>query len=104
MARREVVEITCDRCKKVETQATNARPKGDGPEFSGTLHGDAVKFEDMCKRCRDAVASYWNRIIKKAPDESSVTVEENNEAAKVEAKEETKDQEPAKKAVGIFRR
>jgi len=103
MARREVIEITCDRCEKVETQATNARPKGDGPEFSGTLHGEKVNFEDLCKRCRDAVTSYWNRVIKKAPDESSVTVEENNAAAKVEAKEPEPVKEEKKK-VSLFSR
>lgn len=72
MARREVVEVTCDRCGRVETQASN--DKGDSEnEVSVTYHGETHSFEDLCKRCRSAVKGYFERIIKKADDQAPAT-------------------------------
>ena len=71
MARRPVVEVTCDRCGRVETQEAGASPKKDGvtSEASVTFHGETVTFEDLCKRCRDAVKGYYTRLAKIAEDQ-----------------------------------
>jgi len=69
MARREVVEITCDRCSRTETQTSTEAPKGGSPEFVGTFHGEKVSYDDLCKRCREAVSGYYSRIAKKADDQ-----------------------------------
>lgn len=69
MARRDVVEVTCDRCGRVETQTSTETTKPDKYEVSVTFHGETVSFEDLCKRCRDAVKGYFTRLAKK-PDEA----------------------------------
>lgn len=71
MARREVVEVKCDRCSKVETQGKDVKT-GDGPEFEGTMFGKKVIYEDLCLRCRDAVGGYFKRIAKEADDQQKV--------------------------------
>jgi hypothetical protein len=65
VARREVVEITCDRCGRTETQNSEELPKLDGPELDASFHGEHITFQDLCKRCRDAVDGYFNRLAKK---------------------------------------
>jgi len=68
MARRDVIEVTCDRCGRVETQGSDDR--GDtGPEVEVTYHGETYSFEDLCARCRSAVEGYFKRIAKKADDQ-----------------------------------
>jgi len=71
MARRDVVEVTCDRCGRVETQlSTDAKkPEGTTYEVEVTFQGETVKFEDLCRRCRDAVKGYFTRLTKKAEDD-----------------------------------
>lgn len=71
MARRDVVEVTCDRCGRVETQSSGDAPKIEGGkgEVSITFHGEAHSFEDLCKRCRSAVKGYFDRIAKKVDDQ-----------------------------------
>lgn len=68
MARREVIEITCDRCGRTETQSSTETPKGGSPEIDATFHGEKVRFNDLCKRCREAVTGYFTRIAKKVED------------------------------------
>ncbi len=72
MARREVVEVTCDRCGKVETQSSDVAPKGEDAkdEVLVIFHGEKASFEDLCKRCRSAVKGYYERIAKKADDQA----------------------------------
>ena len=70
MAKRDVLEVTCDRCGRVEVQASTDAPKTkDGePEFTGSLHGDSRVFQDMCRRCRLGVTGYFYRILNKEPE------------------------------------
>lgn len=76
MARREVVEVECDRCGRTETQASNDK-EVEGTEVTVTFHGETYTYEDLCKRCRSAVKGYFDRIAKKAddqvPNDSKVT-------------------------------
>lgn len=71
MARREVVEITCDRCSRTETQAPGTVPKRDGMvhEFTVNFHGQQMQYEDLCRRCRNTLSNYYDKIIKASKDE-----------------------------------
>lgn len=71
MARRDVIEITCDRCGRTETQSSTEAPKSGAPEIEGSFHGEKVCFNDLCKRCREAVKGYFSRISKKADDQAA---------------------------------
>lgn len=71
MARRDVVEVTCDRCGRVETQHSGEVARKGEMKFEVTVnfHGELCSFEDLCKRCRSAVRGYYERIAKKADDQ-----------------------------------
>jgi hypothetical protein len=71
MARREVIEVTCDRCERTETQAKDSMPKipDGGAELTLNFHGETVKYVDLCKRCRDAIKNYVGSITKKKDEE-----------------------------------
>ncbi len=62
MARREVVEILCDRCKKVEVVPKETGSDVDKQALSMTFYGQQVTYSDLCKRCRGALESYFKRI------------------------------------------
>jgi len=71
MARREVIEVICDRCKRVDTQAPGDRPKiigGGSHEFKISLLGDETAYEDLCVSCRKTLANYHSKIIKAKMD------------------------------------
>lgn len=70
MARREVLEVTCDRCERVETQTKSEakKPEGVTLELKVNFRGEAAEYEDLCRRCRDAVGSYYAKIVKKVVD------------------------------------
>ena len=69
MGRREVIEIECDRCARVQTQAKTEVFEGDGAECELTFRGKKVKYDDLCKTCRRTIANYVERILKVTPDE-----------------------------------
>jgi len=62
MARREVVEILCDRCKKVEVVPKETGSGVDKQALSMSFYGQQVTYNDLCKRCRGALESYFKRI------------------------------------------
>jgi hypothetical protein len=68
MARRQVLEVTCDRCKKTETQAVESVP-AEGAELEVTFHGQTVKYEDLCKRCRNACENYFKSMTKQVEED-----------------------------------
>lgn len=72
MARREVVEVNCDRCGRTETQTSTEIPKSTGPEVEVIFHGEKTVFGDLCKRCRDAVRGYTSRLAKKVDDSTKI--------------------------------
>jgi len=87
MARRDVVEITCDRCNRVETQLTGEVARRDDMkyELTASYHGETIQFEDLCHRCREAVKGYYNRIAKKADDQLPTPKESSDSPAPVPA-------------------
>ena len=66
MARREVLEVTCDRCNKKETQ--DKSEVIDKVEFSLSFRDEEISYDDLCIRCRGAVKGYIDRLIKKEKD------------------------------------
>lgn len=64
MARREAIEVTCDRCGKVEIQTSGDLWTGKGTLFEGSFEGNAAVYEDLCKTCRKAVRNLYARIAK----------------------------------------
>jgi NMD protein affecting ribosome stability and mRNA decay len=85
MARREVVEIVCDRCNRTETQAPGSVAKRDGMNFEFTVnfHGKQVQYEDLCRRCRSSLSNYYDKIIKAKDDEPLKAEEKPAQATSV---------------------
>jgi hypothetical protein len=74
MARREVVEVLCDRCKRVEmVPKDKAPPAGGEPVFSITLSGQSVSFTDLCTNCQKALAGYFKHCTLVKKDEAEQT-------------------------------
>jgi hypothetical protein len=73
MARRQVVEIICDRCKRTETQEDKPRPQGEQPGLVITYKGKQVQFDDFCRRCDSTVENYVNKLLKKPEDDEGVS-------------------------------
>jgi len=70
MARREVLEVTCDRCKRNDLQEKGQLVDTD--ELVATFRGQTVKYKDLCRRCREAVEGYFKRMVK-VSEEPKVT-------------------------------
>lgn len=77
MAQREVLEVTCDRCGRKQAQdkaeANNAKELILKIEIVGTKSVD-VSYDDLCRKCRDAVVNYGSKMAKvdvKTEDQTS---------------------------------
>lgn len=77
MARREVVEVLCDRCKRVEmVPKGEALPVSNEPYFSIHFGAQSASFTDLCKKCREALAGYFAHCTlakKDEPQEEAAT-------------------------------
>ena len=63
MARRQVLEIVCDRCDRTETQPlVEGTERLDQPEFEAVFGAQKLKFQDLCTRCRKALEGYFKSI------------------------------------------
>lgn len=68
MARKKVVQITCDRCKRGELLEDD--PNKEGPDFTCTLLGTTIDYPDLCSSCRSTMRNLmdqmneWKRDIK----------------------------------------
>jgi len=65
MARREVIEVSCDLCGRVEAQEAGELPsKVPEVEFSLRSKGHAkhISYSDLCRRCREAVINIAARL------------------------------------------
>ena len=67
MARREVVEVTCDRCSKTETQNKD-EAASDKPEFTLYFGLHELIYQDLCRGCRRALENYIKKITMEEPD------------------------------------
>ena len=66
MGRRSVVEVRCERCKRVEYQSP-ASPQvsfvlllSSGPEDAPPLRH--IKYEDLCDRCTQILINYTDKL------------------------------------------
>lgn len=57
MARQEVVQLRCDRCKRVDLVAPT--PKKALPDFEARLGDQRLVYEDLCYRCKQALDNIW---------------------------------------------
>lgn len=64
MARREVIEVTCDRCSKTETQEPSEAGKAYETELTVTFEGETAEYKDLCMRCRKACDGYFKSLTK----------------------------------------
>lgn len=60
MARQEVIQIRCDRCKRVELLPP--MPKKEKADFEARFGEKVVKYEDLCSSCKEAVTRIWDDI------------------------------------------
>lgn len=70
MARVRVVEVRCDRCKRVEHIPSNDAPSSDGEAKPSVFVAQlgtaaAVRFEDLCGPCTSTIDGYLALIAKK---------------------------------------
>ena len=73
MARRQVIEVVCDRSKRKDLQEKEELT--DEAEIELHIRGKVTSFKDLCGRCREACTSYANRILKvddKAEDKKPI--------------------------------
>ncbi len=73
MARRQVIELRCDRCERVETQPLNEKTKEFKFELEVSFQGQKVEYEDLCRRCRSAVENYFKSMTKQPEEEKEST-------------------------------
>ena len=62
MARREVLEVKCDRCGRRDLQEKSQLI--DEPELIVTFRKQKFEYKDLCTRCREAVEGYFRRMTK----------------------------------------
>ena len=72
MARQKVIEISCDRCTRVEHRALSDFKDRQGPAFEGTFMGAAVKYDDLCTGCEEIVGARWNEITRELSKASPI--------------------------------
>lgn len=70
MGRQAVLQVACDRCKRVEHRPLSEAPdppkKGEKPPpmFQGTYRGEHAEFEDLCSGCESIIDRHWAGIAK----------------------------------------
>lgn len=67
--RATVVQVKCDRCKRVETVAVNGNGAHNGsasatgsPAFKALFEGMELVYEDLCSSCRAALKNVWKEL------------------------------------------
>ena len=60
MSRLEVIQIRCDRCKRVELlPPAPVKAKAD---FEARILDKLVKYDDLCSSCKEALFRIWDDI------------------------------------------
>lgn len=66
MGRQPVLQITCDRCERIETRPiSEAKEEKKAPDFDAVFMGKRCRWEDLCTPCRDIVGGHWEDISHK---------------------------------------
>ena len=69
MSKREVIEVLCDRCKKVEVVSKESVKGGNEPEFALKFNGKQATYTDLCSRCRETLSGLYKKLTLQQPDE-----------------------------------
>ena len=74
MGRQKVIQLTCDRCTRVEHRPLSDLPPQDqsGPMFEASFRGKKVKFDDLCSGCEEIVKNHWEQIANKLKKASPI--------------------------------
>lgn len=67
MGRQAVIQITCDRCTRVEHRPITKEEQELGKktaDFVGMFLGQRLEFQDLCTPCQDIVRGHWAQINK----------------------------------------
>ena len=80
MPRQSVIEVTCSRCGKTETQKSSkvfnppdskkdwVSEEGDPIECSFRFRDNEVSYEDLCERCRETISNIFLSVSKVTPE------------------------------------
>lgn len=79
MARRQVLEIQCDRCNRVETKPVAANSGDAACVLTVTFKGKTISYEDLCTKCEKAVEGYFKNMTMQK-DEKGLVVASAPEA------------------------
>lgn len=78
MGRQAVVQITCDRCKRVEHRPMSEakEPPAVGAKkhfmFRGIYKGQQVEFEDLCSGCESILDNHWSDMARQLQKASPI--------------------------------
>ncbi len=72
MARKNVVEINCDRCERVEYLDPETTKMALGLELS--FQGEELVWPDLCSACHKAVGNYIKQIKRETKKDEPETV------------------------------
>lgn len=61
MARQPVVQIQCDRCKRVELQPSSPVAK-TAHDFHAKFDDKEISYDDLCSHCRGTIERIWNEL------------------------------------------
>lgn len=61
MARQQVEQVQCDRCKRVELQASLPAPKSE-PDFRCRFEGKDLVYSDLCSFCRGTLQRHYEEM------------------------------------------
>jgi hypothetical protein len=60
VARQQVVQIQCDRCKRVSLVPEG--PQKVAPDFEAALAGKRLVYADLCEHCKKALENLWEDL------------------------------------------
>lgn len=87
MGRQKVIQITCDRCTRVEHIPISSVPPDEGKMFSGQFMGDVIEFTDLCSGCQAIINSRWETIKKELTKSSPIRTHKRGELKKLRDKD-----------------
>lgn len=61
MARQQVEQVQCDRCKRVELQPCLPTPRTE-PTFACSLDGKRLVYQDLCSHCRSTIERHVSEL------------------------------------------
>lgn len=67
MAKKNVIEVTCDRCARVEYIDPETTKLAGGLDL--TFAGEKIAFPELCSRCGKAIANYIKQIKRAGKEE-----------------------------------